>query len=358
MVKDAAHRWKNVLINTDTTVLSAIRHMDAEALRVLLVVDEAQHLLGIITDGDIRRYLLKQSSLEATVEQIMNKNPVVAFISENQDQLLMKMHSLGILHLPIVDDEKRVVGLETLEHLFSRNIRENWVVFMAGGMGKRLYPLTVDCPKPLLKINNKPISEILLENFIKCGFKNYYFSVNYKADMIREYYGSGARWGVQIHYIEEDDALGTAGSLSLLPTPPDKPFFVINADILTNINFGHVLDFHQEQTGNPKATLCVRQYQNTIPFGVVHLDEKDHRLVDIEEKPVKNYFINAGIYILEPDTLQHLSFNSYCDMPNYLTHLVRQGLHVSTFPIREYWLDIGHHDNLVRAETDYTEVCS
>lgn len=355
-MKDDKHNWRNVLITTNTTVLSAIKKMDSEAWRVLLVVDENEKLLGVITDGDIRRYLLKQANLEASVEHVMNPNPTVASITEGQDQLLMKMHSLGILHLPIVDDKKRVVGLETFNSLFMKNTRDNWVIFMAGGIGKRLHPLTVDCPKPLLKIGDKPISEILLENFIKCGFKNFFFSVNYKSEMIRNYYGNGKRWGVNIQYIEENDALGTAGSLSLLPEKPTKPFFVINADILTNINFGHILDFHQEYQSRSKATLCMREHQHTIPFGLVHVDTKNHSLIKIEEKPTRHYFVNAGIYILEPESLQHLSFNSYCDMPTLLTNLVEKGLQVSTFPIREYWLDIGHHENLIKASNDYLEV--
>lgn len=358
MTKDAKNSWETVLVKINTRILSAIQLMDSKALRVILVVDDLQRLLGVITDGDIRRYLLKQGKLEATVDQIMNTNPTTASPYENQDQLLMKMHACGILHLPILDDDGRVIGLETFDSIYAKNTRDNWVIFMAGGMGKRLHPLTVDCPKPLLKIGDKPISEILLENFIKCGFRNFYFSVNYKADMIRDYYGNGARWGANINYIEENAALGTAGSLSLMSPLPDKPFFVINADILTNINFGHVLDFHQEKNNKSHATLCIRQYQNTIPFGVVSIDEVNHCLQGIEEKPTRNYFVNAGIYILEPEALQHLSFNSYCDMPNFLIRLVNHGLHVTTFPIREYWLDIGHHENLMRAATDYFEVFS
>lgn len=357
MAKDAKSSWRNVLISINTSVIAVIRHMDAEGLRAVLVVAEDGCLLGIVTDGDIRRYLLKQASLEASVEHAMNKKPVTASITENREQLLMRMQSLGILHMPIVDEQRRIVGFETFESLVAKDTRDNWVVFMAGGMGKRLHPLTIDCPKPLLKIGDKPISEILLENFIRSGFKNYIFSVNYKSDMIRNYYGSGQRWGVNIQYVEENAALGTAGSLSLLPFKPEKPFFVINADILTNINFGYILDFHQEQA-DTHATLCVRQHQNTIPFGLVHLDEKNHRLLDIEEKPTKNYFVNAGIYILEPNALQYLTFNSYCDMPHFLTSLVKRNLNVTTFPIREYWLDIGHHDNLVRAASDYLEVFS
>jgi len=356
MAKDVKHNWKNLLIDETTTIVSAIKRMDAEGLRALLVVDDEHRLLGIITDGNIRRYLLKHGNLEASVQVIMNKNPITASLSENQDQLLMKMHELSILHLPIVDHEKHVVGFETFDTLFAKKNRDNWVVFMAGGLGKRLHPLTVDCPKPLLKIGTKPIAEILLENFIKCGFKNFYFSVNYKSDMIRDYFESGHRWGVTIQYIQEEAALGTAGSLSLLPSLPEKPFFVINADILTNVDFNRVLEFHQEHQNKSYATLCIRHHKSTVPFGLVHVDEIDHKLITIEEKPTQDFFVNAGIYILEPKALPYLSFNSYCDMPQFLTNLARQELHVETFLIREYWLDIGHHDNLVRAETDYVEM--
>lgn len=355
MKTEEQNSWRKTLTNVNATIISAMNQLDSGAWRVLLVVDDEMHLLGVITDGDIRRHLLRQESLDLTLDRIMHSNPITASLNESNDQLLMKMHNHGILHLPIVDEKNCVIGLETFDTLFSKKSRENTVIFMAGGMGKRLHPLTVDCPKPLLKLGDKPISEILLENFIQSGFKNFYFSVNYKADMIRDYYGSGARWGVHVDYLEEKDALGTAGSLSLLPSTPDQPFFVINADILTNINFGKVLDFHLGQKDKSYATLCVRQHQNTIPFGVVNVDGKN-RLINIEEKPTQNYFVNAGIYILDPEVLQHLSFNTYCDMPNFLTKLVQEKCSVTTFPIQEYWLDIGHHDNFTRAVTDYSEV--
>ncbi|EKD55402.1 MAG: sugar-phosphate nucleotide transferase [uncultured bacterium] len=354
-MEEPKNSWRNAVTHVNATILSAINQLNTGAWRILLVTDEHMHLLGVITDGDIRRHLLKQGSLDVTVDNIMCKNPVTASFAESQDNFLFKMHSRGILHLPMVDKNNCVVGLETFDSIFSNRTRDNWVIFMAGGMGKRLHPLTMDCPKPLLKIADKPISEILLENFIKYGFKNFYFSVNYKSEMIRDYYGSGARWGVNIEYIQENAALGTAGSLSLLSTAPDKPFFVINADILTNINLGCLLEYHQEKQ-NSLATLCVRQHQNTIPFGIVNIHEETHNLIAIEEKPTKTFFVNAGIYVLEPDVLKYLSFNHYCDMPQLLNQLVNNKLSVTTFPIREYWLDIGHHDHLVKAATDYLEI--
>ena len=171
--------WKRVLITPDISIMSAIKRLSDEGMRILLVVDPEQHLIGVVTDGDIRRYILKQGNLELSVDQVMKKDPITASTLEDPEQLLIKMRNLKILHLPIVDDEKKVTGLETVESLSATNIRENWVIFMAGGMGKRLHPLTLDCPKPLLKVAGKPILEILLENFIKSGFKNFYFSVNY-----------------------------------------------------------------------------------------------------------------------------------------------------------------------------------
>jgi dTDP-glucose pyrophosphorylase len=349
--------WQRVLISPDTTVIFAIEKIDKEALRILLVVDENQCLLGIVTDGDIRRHLLKHGSLDAPVHDMMGKNPKVASETESKDQLLMKMQNLNILHLPIVNSENKVVGLETLNHLTAKKKQDNWVVFMAGGFGKRLHPLTLDLPKPLVKIGNKPVLEILLENFIANGFHRFYFSVNYKASMIQDYFGHGEKWGVDIRYIQEDEALGTVGSLNLLPEKPKHSFFVVNADIMTNLNFNQILEFHEYHLHNPIATVCVRQYQNTIPYGVVKIDSKNHNLTAIEEKPTHSYFVNAGIYILNPAVLDYFpKKNVFYDMPNLLLELSGKNEFVATFPIREYWLDVGSHENLSQAIGDYNKV--
>jgi len=351
---DVKQHWKNVLISAETTVLSAIKKIDVEALRVLLVVDDMQRLLGVITDGDIRRYLLKQTSLDSTVELVMNKNPTTASLAESQDQLLMKMHSLGILHLPIVDETRRVIGLETLDSLFTKKTRDNWVVLMAGGLGTRLRPLTDTCPKPLLKIGSKPVLEIVLENFIAHGFHNFYIAINYKGHLIQDYFEDGTRFGVKINYLREQDRLGTAGALSLLPEKPQLPVFVMNADLMTKINFQQLLNFHHEHQA--AATLCVREYKHVIPFGVVHISKDNYQLLDIKEKPEHNLFVNAGIYVLNPEVLQYVSKNVYLDMPDLLTQLIRCKQTVATFPIHEYWLDIGRLEDLQQAHHDYNEI--
>lgn len=350
--------WKKILISPATSLIEAMQLLNSEALRILLVINENQQLVGVVTDGDLRRHLLKQGTMNATVDQIMNTDPKVALNVESREQMLAKMQNLKILQLPIIDKENKVVGLETLSDLSMQNSRDNAVVIMAGGIGERLRPLTQDCPKPLLKVGNKPILEILLENCIKSGFKNFYFSVNYKADMIRSYFGNGNRWGVSIRYIEEIERLGTAGSLSLLPVRPDKPFFVVNADIVTNMNFDAVLRFHESHVEPALATVCVKQQQSTIPYGVVDIHDQECSLMGIQEKPTRSFFINAGIYVLNPEVLDHLKYNHFCDMPNFLLELVKKKLHVSTFPIYEYWLDVGHHETLIRADAEYSAIFS
>jgi dTDP-glucose pyrophosphorylase/predicted transcriptional regulator len=354
MSKDVSQHWKNVLVNVNTSILTAIKRMDAEALRVLLVVNDAQQLLGIITDGDIRRYFLKQASLENNVSAIMSQHPVTASLSETRDQLLIKMQSLGILHLPIVDHEQRVIGLETLENLVAKKNKDNWVVLMAGGLGTRLKPLTDNCPKPLLKIGSKPVLEIVLENFIEHGFNQFYFAINYKGHLIRDYFGDGSQWGITIRYLEEKERLGTAGALSLLPEKPRMPIFVMNADLMTKVNFEQLLQFHQEHQAS--ATICVREYKQVIPYGVVHISKENYQLIDIKEKPEHNLFVNAGIYVLNSDVLDHVPNNGYLDMPDLLTTLIKKNQFVSTFPIREYWLDIGRMEDLQQAHQDYDEV--
>lgn len=349
--------WRRVLMLPDNTVIMAIEKLNKEALRVLLIVDESCHLLGVITDGDVRRHLLKNGSLDVPVFEIMNKTPKTALETESKDQLLMKMQNLNILHLPIVNKENQIVGLETLNHLTAKKQHENRVVFMAGGLGTRLHPLTLDYPKPLVKVGNKPILEILLENFITNGFHHFYFSVNYKATMIQDYFGKGEKWGVNICYIQENQALGTVGSLNLLPEKLTLPFFVVNADIMTNLNFEQILEFHQYHLHNPVATVCVRQYKNTVPYGVVKIDSRDHNLIAIEEKPTYSYFVNAGIYVLSPSVLNYFpEKNIFYDMPTLLLDLVKKNQFVSTFPIREYWLDVGSHESLSQAMEDYQKV--
>lgn len=346
--------WRNILISPDVSILQAIKIIDKEGMRAALVIDQENHLLGMITDGDIRRCILKNISLAEPVYNIMNKKPTIAYAEDDRDKLLAKLQSLQLYHLPIVDFRNHIVGFETFDSLLSFPRRDNLVVIMAGGMGKRLHPLTIDCPKPLIRIGNKPVLEILIKNFIKHGFHQFCIAVNYKSDMIKSYFDNGDRWGVTINYLEESIPLGTAGALSLLSQQPTNAFFVVNADVMTTIDFESLLRYHEES--NVDATLCIREHAQVIPYGVVQRDKDTHLLLNIIEKPTKQFFVNAGIYILEPQVLNFLKCNQYLDMPDLLSQCIDNSFNIVTFPIKEYWLDIGKHEDLQQAHADYEKV--
>jgi len=345
-------KWQKTLIKPETPIVEALKIIDTAALQVALIVNEQQQLLGIVTDGDIRRGLLKHIPLDSPVERIMNKKPTVITANEPRQQILAIMKHKKLFHLPIIDNQGKIIDLETIDDLIQTPVLNNWVVLMAGGLGTRLRPLTDECPKPLLKISEKPLLEIILENFIEYGFKNFFISVNYKSHLIKEHFGNGSKWGINIEYLEEQKPLGTAGALSLLPKSPTEPLLVMNGDIMTRINFKHLLEFHIEHKA--KATLCVRKYQHTIPYGIVKMEQQ--KLIAIEEKPIKNYFVNAGIYIINPEVIKDIVTESKFDMPDLFKQLIEKEETTAAFPVHEYWLDIGRMDDFERAHEDYREV--
>jgi dTDP-glucose pyrophosphorylase/predicted transcriptional regulator len=330
--------WLKVRLKISDSFEKAINVLDKGGLRVTLVVDSNKKLLGTITDGDIRRALLKHLPMDSRVEDIMNKSPVAALSTDSADEILLKMQSRDLLHIPIINKNGVVVGLETLQHMTYKKKYDNPVFLMAGGFGTRLHPLTKDIPKPLLKVGNRPILETILFQFIKSGFHNFYISTHYRADMIHEYFGDGSAWGVKIEYINEDKPLGTAGSIGLLPNNlPNLPILMMNGDVLTRVNFEDLLAFHNETKGI--ATMCIREYDIHIPFGVVDINK--HQLEGLTEKPIKKFFVNAGIYTFEPELIRKVKDFEHIDMPNLLEKQIDEGQTVSVFPIHEYWQDIG-----------------
>lgn len=340
------------MVSPHTPILDTLEIIDKNARQIALVADESDKLLGTVTDGDIRRGLLKGRALQDPISIIMNPFPTVASPYDTRDNILALMKIKQINQIPIVDEEGRIVHVEVLNDLLRPTKKDNWVVLMAGGLGTRLYPLTHDCPKPLLKVGNKPLLETILQSFIDQGFHKFYISVKYKAEMIQEYFGDGSDWGITIQYLQEKDSLGTAGALSLLPEKPSEPFFVMNGDLLTKVNFEQLLDFHK--TYQAKATMCVREYDHQIPYGVVKLDKQ--RLVSLEEKPTQRFFVNAGIYVLSPEIVERIPHNQYFDMPSLFDLLMEEDQHTIAFPIREYWLDIGRMADFERANVEFAEV--
>jgi NDP-sugar pyrophosphorylase family protein len=311
-------------------------------------------LLGMVTDGDIRRSILKKVDLEEPIHKIMNSKPNFAYVIDSREAMLAKLQSLSIYQLPILNDQHCVIGFETLDSLLAFPRRDNLVVVMAGGMGQRLHPLTIDTPKPMLKIGDKPVLEILIGNFIKNGFHRFCLAVNYKSEMIKSYFGNGERWGVTITYVEENKRMGTAGALTLLQEIPEQAFFVVNADVMTTVDFQSLLQYHNGC--NAQGTMCIREQEQAILYGVVERDDETTMLKNIVEKPVRQFFVNAGIYILEPAILQLLKPDTFCDMPDLLMQSLENNFKVATYPINDYWLDIGQHTDLERAHGDYEKV--
>lgn len=339
--------WKEACLKPLSTISDAIGVLESKALRIVLVVDDFGKLLGVVTDGDIRRGLIRHMNMNMPVSEVMCKTPTVASLKDDRDKILALMKSGNFLHIPLVDGKGRVVGLETLQHLLDNKTFDNPVLLMAGGLGKRLRPLTNDTPKPLLKIGKKPILETILERILDSGFHNFYISTCYKSDMVRDYFGDGGKWNVSIRYIYEEEPLGTAGALGLLPDDmPDLPVLMMNGDLLTKINFEHLLQFHQEEGG--LATVCVREYDFQVPYGVIK--SKGYRITGIEEKPVHKFFVNAGIYVLEPKLVRSVNKATYLDMPDLLEEKIDQDQQINMFPVHEYWLDIGRMEEIERAK--------
>lgn len=344
--------FRKIQVSPGTSIRETIQTIDASAMQIALVVAQDGKLAGTVTDGDIRRGILGGVSLDDAIEKVMNRQPSVCRQEEDRETILTRMRGRRLRHMPMVDDKECLVGLETLDELLVPKERENVVVLMAGGLGSRLQPLTNDCPKPMLKVGNKPLLETILENFIEYGFRRFYISVNYMADMVMAHFGDGTRWNVDIRYLHEDRRLGTAGALSLLPEKPAKPILVMNGDVLTKVNFHQLLEFHHEH--HALASMCVREYDFQVPYGVVKIDR--HRITGIDEKPVQRFFVNAGIYALEPEVLEQIPKNIYFDMPSLFESLVANGRETAAFPIREYWLDIGQIADYDRANGEFARI--
>ena len=343
-------RWQNSITPVTATVRDAIAAIDDGGHQIALIVDPSQRLQGTVTDGDIRRAILRGIELSAPASAVMYRNPTVAHIGDSRESILGAMTARKLRQIPLVDDDGKVVGIETEDKLLqSEAAAENWAVLMAGGLGSRLSPLTDDTPKPMLKVGDKPLLETLVENLASHGFRRLFIAVNYKADMVKARFRDGADWGVNITYLEEDRRLGTAGALALLPETPPAPFLVMNSDLLTNLNYRHLLAYHAEH--GCKATVSVWEHAVQVPYGVIEV--KDHRIAGIEEKPIQRNFINAGIYVLNPELVELVPKDTHFDMTSLIDKLIKGNTPVSVFPIREFWLDIGRHDDYVAANGHY-----
>lgn len=344
--------WEQVLIGPKTSLREALRVIDRAGSQMALIVDEGRRLLGSLTDGDIRRGLLKGLDLKDSVSQAMHANPTCARVGEDRDSILAKMRFLGLHQVPIVDAQGIVVGLRLLDDYLNAPVRENWVIVMAGGLGSRLEDLTRDVPKPMLRVGNRPLLETILRGYAEQGFRRFYIALNYKGEQIEAHFGNGSALGVDIRYVRENQRMGTAGALSLLPERPSAPVVVTNADLLTKENYGHMVDRHVE--ADVDATMAVREYEMQVPFGVVR--ERNGCLETIEEKPVQRFVVSAGMYVLSPHVLELVPHGRFFDMPALFEAMVGAGLTTRCHYVDGYWLDIGRRPDYDRANQEFPEV--
>ena len=344
----------DILVKESTSILQVLEIIDRSSKQLAIVVDEKKKLLGTISDGDVRRALLNNASLNDSVKNIYFKTPTVASSNDSKEDIINLCKIKKLHQIPIVDNKGNLLGLETLSELITREKKSNKIILMVGGLGTRLRPLTENTPKPMLKVGNKPILQTIVEKFAQYGYTDITMCVNYKSDVIQEYFGNGIAFVVTIEYILERHRMGTAGALSLLKNSPNEPFFVMNGDLLTNVNLEYLHDFHI--LNKSIATMCVREYDFQVPYGVVKVDV--NKILSIDEKPIYKFFISAGIYMLSPESLEYIPKNQFYDMPTLFEKLISENQNIISFPLQEYWLDIGRIEEYKKANEEYEEVFS
>jgi dTDP-glucose pyrophosphorylase/predicted transcriptional regulator len=332
----------DLLIHTESSILDALRAIEHGGCEAVFVEDAGRGVVGIITDGDIRRGLLRGAALDAPVRTVLN--PVFKSVEKTTDRndVLDMMMQLQIRQIPVLDENRRLVAVHLLNDFIGIGDKPNAAVIMAGGKGLRLRPLTEHLPKPLVKVAGRPILERLVTHLVGYGIKKIYLSINYLGHMIEEHFEDGSAFGCSIEYLKEDRELGTGGALSLLPEIPESPLLVLNGDLMTDANMAKILDFH-ERTGD-EATIVAKLYTHTVPYGVVEFAKG--RLAGLQEKPSVNAFINAGIYVLNPSVLARVPKDTFFPITGLFEHCLETGLPVSVYILNEDWRDLGNSEEL------------
>lgn len=341
--------FEDTVISPKSTIREAMRELNTSSLRIVLVCNSDLKLLGTVTDGDIRRGLLGNCNMDDPVERVMNTLPKTVKGEYSRQQCLETMDAYDLLALPVIDNNGHLVGLETLHQALQPKRRDNPIFIMAGGFGTRLRPLTDNCPKPMLRVGDKPMLEHLINQFRVLGFHDFYISTHYMPEVIQEHFGDGSQWDISITYIHEETPLGTGGALGLLPKNlPQLPLIMMNGDVLTKIDFTELLDHHESH--NLDATMCVRELEYKISYGVV---ESDAGLItNMVEKPTYRYHINTGIYVLSPECVASVQHNIQIDLPTLLKQRIDESKKVGIYTTHEYWLDIGQMTDYHKAQQD------
>lgn len=341
-------------IEQDSSLREAMACIDRNAKGIVLVVTDDKRLVATITDGDIRRAVLAGTGLDTPVSALLitriqsaYPQPITAPAGTPVSKLVELMKQHVIYQIPLLDENGRVIDLFTTNTLLTQHDAPIEAVVMAGGFGTRLQPLTLDLPKPMLPIGDRPLLQRIIEQLESSGIQNVNITTHYKPEKIIDHFGDGEKFGVHINYVSEDTPLGTAGALSLL-TESDAPLLVINGDILTRVDFQAMYTYHRNY--NADLTVAVRQYEVEVPYGVVECEGV--HITRLREKPTYKFFVNAGIYLLQPDTRRYIPDNRHFDMTDLIETLLHKDKNVVNFPIIEYWLDVGHHADYEQAKKD------
>ena len=343
---------RTLCVFPDTTIREAIAKADSNRCGIVLVVEEDQKLVGTMTDGDVRRAILADISMDEPVSTLLARKqttryaqPITAPLGASQDELFRILRKHNILHLPIVDSNQRVTSLVTLHDFLPSKGLGLQAVIMAGGLGERMRPLTDDLPKPMLPIGDRPLMENIVDQLREAGIHQVNISVNHQSNKITTHFGDGSQFGMDITYVTEEQPLGTAGALGLMDRPKET-LLVMNGDILTELDFGAMLEYHREQ--GAELTLAVQTYDFQVPYGVIDCDGPAVRR--LTEKPLLKYLVNAGIYLLEPDVHEIIPNGQRFDMTDLIQRLLDENRPVAAFPIHEYWIDIGRHEDYIQAQ--------
>ncbi len=342
--------WVQAILPAGASIRQAVQVLNKTSLRIVLVTDDLGVLIGTISDGDIRRGLLKGLELSSSIDSIIHENALVVPPELTREVVLQFMIANKIQQIPIVNEKMEVVGLHLWDEISISNLRSNMMVIMAGGKGTRLHPQTENCPKPMLPINGKPILEHIIDRAKMEGFSHFILAINFLGHMIEDYFGDGESFEVKIEYLREDSPLGTAGALSLLEPVPNSPFIVTNGDVLTDIHYGELLDFHVQH--NSMATMAVRIHEWQNPFGVVQTDGIE--ITGYAEKPISRTYINAGVYAMDPVALSFLTKAAPCDMPDLFNLIQNNDKRTVAYPVHEQWLDVGRPEDLLKAGLEST----
>ena len=333
------------VLEQSASVRHCVQTINKNRDNIALIVSGEKKLIGTVTDGDIRRHLLKGGSLDDSCKTVVWERPILASLKDSEDSIRELMSAHRITSIPLVDEKKRPIRIARIHDLVASAKPKTVAVIMAGGEGKRLKPLTENIPKPMVDVGGSPILQRIISSLRESGVTDIFISVNYLADVIEDYFGDGANHGVRISYLKEEDKMGTCGALSMLPKGIARHFLVINGDVVTDVDLGRIASFHREQ--RVVMTVAAVNLKIKVPYGVFKLS--DHFISGIEEKPEKQFFCSAGIYVIDHDAVSLIPENTSQDMPELMQLLIDRGLPVTMFPIHEYWLDIGERANLEEA---------